>query len=358
MSPAPKTLLHPLSGRSISPPFLSMAYEQQNHCIQPLNGNNYPTWSEEMKSLLWSKGLWQLVDGKETRPSKPAKEQEIWDIKQDRTAGELMLNLMPDQRVHIQTQQDNPTAAWKALETLYVQQKASTHFVAYDEFFTIRKRPEESLPALSARVQQAMARIQQLCPSTFTLKTSDNELSCMAMMHALGDDYKHFTSSLAPLTDLDKVKVKAAFQTEEINCHPRPDPSASSALSASTTSTCRCNPALSCAFCDKTGHCQCKCYTLQCAKDNYKSSKRSGRRPNQANTTSATPPTPLTMSTTDTANVASRSYDTSVSLAAQLYSQTRPHQARRQYCGLLSWCRVSGVPSKSGGKEGESGRIF
>ena len=51
-----------------------------------------------------------------------------------------MLNLMPDQQVHIRTQQDDPTAAWKALETLYVQQKASTGFVAYDEFFTIRKR--------------------------------------------------------------------------------------------------------------------------------------------------------------------------------------------------------------------------
>ena len=48
-----------------------------------------------------------------------------------------MLNLMLDQQVHIQTQQNDPTAAWKVLETLYVQQKASTHFVAYDKFFTI-----------------------------------------------------------------------------------------------------------------------------------------------------------------------------------------------------------------------------
>ena len=43
------------------------------------------------------------------------------------------------------------------------------------------------------------------------------------MMHALGPEYSNFTSSLALLTDLDKVKVKAAFQTEEINRRPRPD---------------------------------------------------------------------------------------------------------------------------------------
>jgi hypothetical protein len=188
-----------------------MASEQHNHRIQPLNGNNYTTWSEEMKALLRSKGLWRLVDGKEMRPSTPAKEQEAWDIKQDRAAGELMLNLMPDQRVHIRDSQDDPTAAWKALAALFVQQKASTRFVAYEEFFSIRKRSDESLPALSARVEQAMARIQELRPISFDLKTSDAELSCMAMMHALGPEYSHFTSSLALLTDL--VLTSIGMQT-------------------------------------------------------------------------------------------------------------------------------------------------
>ena len=149
-----------------------------------------------------------------------------------------------------------------------------------------------------------MARIQQLRPSTFTLKTLDNELSCMAMMHALGDKYKHFTSSLALFTDLNMVKVKAVFQNKEINCRPHTEASASSALSAST-STCHCNPSLPCAFCDKASHCQCKCYTLQCAKDIYKLSKHSGRRPNQANTTSTAPETHSTTSKTDTPNIAS-----------------------------------------------------
>jgi hypothetical protein len=74
-----------------------MAFEKHNHHIQHLNGNNYITWSEEMKALLRSKGFWRLVDGKELCPSAGAKEQESWDIIQDKAAGELMLNLMPDQ---------------------------------------------------------------------------------------------------------------------------------------------------------------------------------------------------------------------------------------------------------------------
>ena len=84
-----------------------------------------------------SKGLWQLVSGKEPCPSIVGPDQTAWDIKQAKVAGELMLNIAPDQRVHIQADQDNPTKAWSALKKVFVQQKASSHFVAYDEFFNI-----------------------------------------------------------------------------------------------------------------------------------------------------------------------------------------------------------------------------
>jgi len=92
-----------------------MVSEPQNHRIQPLNGNNYTTWSEEMKALLHSKGLWRLVDGKEKHPTTGDKEQESWDIKQDKAAGELMLKF--DAR---------PASAHQSLAGCVV---------AYEEFF-------------------------------------------------------------------------------------------------------------------------------------------------------------------------------------------------------------------------------
>ena len=107
------------------------------HCIQALTKTHYITWSEEMKALFCSKGLWPLVDGKEPYPTTAGADQTAWDIKQDRAAGELMLNIAPNQRVHIQVDQDNPTKAWTALKKVFVQQKASSRFVAYDKFFSI-----------------------------------------------------------------------------------------------------------------------------------------------------------------------------------------------------------------------------
>ncbi|KAF9225001.1 hypothetical protein BS17DRAFT_60383, partial [Gyrodon lividus] len=61
-----------------------------SHRIQPLTGTNYSTWAEEMKALLCSKGLWMLVDGRESRPSDPGDDQTKWDFKQDKAAGELV----------------------------------------------------------------------------------------------------------------------------------------------------------------------------------------------------------------------------------------------------------------------------
>ena len=85
-----------------------------------------------------------------------------------------------------------------------------------------------------------MLQIKDLHSSSFDIATLDNKLTCMAMIRALGPEYSNFVLSLALLTDLDKDKVKAAFQTEEINQCPHSDaistPPADSALSASSSS--------------------------------------------------------------------------------------------------------------------------
>jgi len=47
-----------------------------------------------MKALLRSKGLWRLVDAKETRPGDNTDSaQDKWDAKADKAAGEIMLNI-------------------------------------------------------------------------------------------------------------------------------------------------------------------------------------------------------------------------------------------------------------------------
>ena len=131
-----------------------------------------------------------------------------------------------------------------------------------------------------------MARIKELHPSTFDLTKLDDELTCMALICSLGPDYSYFTSPPALLTDLDKDKVKAAFQTEDINRRPHPDMSitTTSALSATTIATsCKCDLSSPYTFCEKSGHCVGKCFALQHTKTIYKMSKGKGRKSNVTN---------------------------------------------------------------------------
>ena len=122
------------------------------------------------------------MDGKDICPTSAGADQDAWNIKQDKAAGEIMLNITPDQRIHIRKHQNNPNATWDTLKALNVQQKAGTRFVAYDEFFSIRTLPDETLTVLIARVEQAMARIQEFRPATCDIKILDPELACMLMI--------------------------------------------------------------------------------------------------------------------------------------------------------------------------------
>ena len=46
--------------------------------------------------------------------------------------------------------------------------------------------------------------------------------------------------------------------------------------------TCQYPPNSPCSFCDKPGHCQCRCYSLQCTKKYYKLNKHKDRKQDQA----------------------------------------------------------------------------
>ena len=185
--------------------------------IRPLSSSNYESWKTEMSAHLCSKGLYRLVSGQELRPDSDLDKQAAWDAREKKAAGEIGLYLESDQRVHVKGIEHDPVAMWAKLEAVHVQKIPGSRFNAYDDFFSIRKRPDESLSALIARIEHALGRIKDLRPANFSLDKLDNELVCMAMIRSLPSEYSSFTSSLLLLGSLDKDTLKEAFITEEVN---------------------------------------------------------------------------------------------------------------------------------------------
>ncbi|KAF5359894.1 hypothetical protein D9757_015144 [Collybiopsis confluens] len=146
-----------------------------------LSNSNYNDWKSDMQAHLGEHGLWRLVCGKEPMPTK-VDLVEDWETKAIKAASKIYL----------------------ALESVHVSKKPGARFNAYDDLFTISKKEDETLMNISTRVTKAMAKIKNLRPAKFTVDKLDKELKAMFFIRALPADYKHLTSVLMLLPELDK----------------------------------------------------------------------------------------------------------------------------------------------------------
>lgn len=184
-----------------------------------------------------SKGMWRLVNGDEARPGAAVStaatvtEQaamDSWDIKALKAAGELYLAVSDDQKTHLEGLEADPVAIWAKLKSIHLQQRPGARYNAWESFFSIQMRPDESLSSLMTRIDAGMVQVKNLRPSTYTLANLDEELVCMTMIRALPSSYSNFASSLQLLDKMTKDQLQNAFINEETL---RSRPSTSSAPS-------------------------------------------------------------------------------------------------------------------------------
>jgi len=133
-----------------------------------------------MKAYLRVKGLWVLVNDTEAHHKIDIDAQAKWDVKADKAAGELYLAYSVEQRMHIDAIQDDPVKIWTTLASIHLQQRPGAHFNAWNDFFSIRKQPEESVSTLIAQIEDGMSKIQELRPvdinKPYTIMDLDAEL--------------------------------------------------------------------------------------------------------------------------------------------------------------------------------------
>ena len=203
-----------------------------------------------------------LVSGEEPMPDKSRPSELLdWKMRAQKAAGALFLAVEHEQRIHLGGIETDPMEICSKLETIHLNKRPGTRFNAYDDLFSIRKQPEETLQSLMNRVDEAMRKIVNLRPKKFTLEKLDEELACMTLIRSLPEEYSHFTSSLLLLDSLDKSKLQSAFVTEETNRSRRADPLTSNTPGALQTSaqgqSRRPRPNYSdykCDYCGRNGH--------------------------------------------------------------------------------------------------------
>jgi hypothetical protein len=99
------------------------------------------------------------------------------------------------------------------------------HFSVYNELFSFAKGTDKPLPSVASRIEDALARVKELCPAVMKLANGtrpyglddlDNELTLMEMLRVLPrEELSDFTSLHICQKDLTRGDVEAAFQVEQ-----------------------------------------------------------------------------------------------------------------------------------------------
>jgi hypothetical protein len=287
-----------------------------------LTENNFITWRPCIQAHLAQRGLLRVVHGDLLPPTAPSllspqgtattltnaesianaqAEQDyeqrlkLWLDKDEKARGDILAHVSTTQRVHIEGE-TSAYAMWQALLKIHMQQVPGTRFSAYNELFSIVKRPEDTLPAVAARVEAAIARVKELRPAAvtvagalvaYTIKHLDDELALMAMLHALlRNEYGDFILSLMP--DLTRCTVEAAFQVEQTkrSAHHGPLVTPAGDAALRTQQNVRTAPrtpsSVECTFCKATGHTHNQCFARERAADAAKAKTKERKEERKA----------------------------------------------------------------------------
>jgi transposase InsO family protein len=290
--------------------------------VPKLNKTNWMSWSSRMAARLCQLGLWCIIDESWEQPkldlivaTKDADgkvialtaEQQLVNAKikldhgasleryllaKEKAAGDIYAHLSPSQRALVRSYKEDPAAMWGKLLKIHSQQIPGMCFGTYNTLFSIVQQPDESLQAVAGCASEALTRVQELRPESFTIAMLDDKLAIMAMLCALPrKHYSEFVSALMRQKDLKRADVEAAFQVEQVErtAHHGPLIGSAALRTFGKPSPSRGN-SNECPFCSIKGHAQDNCYKYKSARNNTiklvnkrKADKRGNKRKAKAN---------------------------------------------------------------------------
>ena len=92
-----------------------MAVDMKAVGIVPLNGANYPTWKVQCQMALMKEGLWGIVNGSESSPSRSDSDKYAKFVaRRDRALATIVLSVDPS-LLYLLGEPENPVLVWKKL---------------------------------------------------------------------------------------------------------------------------------------------------------------------------------------------------------------------------------------------------
>jgi hypothetical protein len=229
--------------------------------------------------------LWLIVSGIETCPPKhktqpsdidskeylewkrDRKEYLDWMNKSQKAVGILKSSMSPEVIVYVRDNEDDPVKIWATLKKTFIKPSSAPRFQAYQDLFSIKKDPSETLDAVINRVDEQTRIIKSLTPDAFTLDNLYDDLASMTIINSLPHDFSTVVSTLAVMDKFSKTEVIQSLRNlESTTRHTSSSPSVHVANTPSSSHQKKAKPQAStkprptCDFCSKLGHIEEKCF--------------------------------------------------------------------------------------------------
>jgi len=95
------------------------------------------------------------------------KEYMEWMNKSYKAAGILASSMSPEVKVYIRDVAEDPVKIWDTLKATFIKPVSAPRFQAYQDLFSIKKDPSETLDGVINRVDEQVRIIKSLTPDQF-----------------------------------------------------------------------------------------------------------------------------------------------------------------------------------------------
>ena len=127
--------------------------------IDKLTESNYRSWSQQVKWILDELELWDIVDGKEVKPSS-AEELAVWNKKAKKARSIIGASVTASVMTYIEGK-DDPAAMWKVLEERYNPKTQTTLFQTIREFMNLKMNEGDDMEKHLQKVQHLKRKCEE-----------------------------------------------------------------------------------------------------------------------------------------------------------------------------------------------------
>jgi len=127
-----------------------------------LSDDNYIAWSKRMRAYLIKQDVWGIVSGNDEKPvgSPNSKAVKAWTRKRDIAAAEILLHVSEKYISHCDDH--DPTGTWECFQQLFCAQGQSSVAALRRDFYSMMKRPEETMRGWITRVEDLLYQLREL----------------------------------------------------------------------------------------------------------------------------------------------------------------------------------------------------